>query len=530
MILTSRGLEIFFKKKYLLTIIYLVVLALGAFFRFYSLDTIPFGLYSDEAFNGTEALLSLLNNDYQVFYLNNGGREGLFVWLISISQIFMTPSIISLRIVPSFIGLLTVLTVPFMLFYVTLFLRDDDSESIKSFVLVACLASMFFLACNYWHINFSRIVFRGILDPLFSTLSVLTICLYFIKPEKKSLAILSGVVCSLGVYGYGSYKFMIFPLFFLIFCALSSFQNRKDTVLLFSASAALVLLPFLLFIIENPGAYFFRLSKISIFGMDSPLTEFCRSIIGLFMMLFLSGDPNPRHNLGSNPQLHPLVFIFFAIGSLHMIMKLIKKQPVEEKKIQISFELSRKMSLFFLVWWISMIIPSALTFEGQPHSLRGIGMIIPTLSIAGLGVALFANFLKEISSKISKRVITIIVLPVCFLLFYTTYLDYFNRFPKSPHYMDVFDGRLFKQYQYIVKERNLNKIIVLDNNKSLGSTQNIQTLLFLMDYDLKTHRVEVISIDELKKHSLLNKAIILVSGNNSSQVKKIVSNKRIIVY
>ena len=77
----------------------LVILLIASFFRLWQLDTIPPGLYPDEAINGNEAL----SNPWKVFYPENNGREGLFINLISLSFSIFGISIWSLRIVPAVI-------------------------------------------------------------------------------------------------------------------------------------------------------------------------------------------------------------------------------------------------------------------------------------------------------------------------------------------------------------------------------------------------------------------------------------------
>src|SRR5262245_14397475 len=54
---------------------------LSTAFRFYRLDCAPPGLFMDEAMEGNQALEAATTGHFQLFYSENNGREGLFVWL-----------------------------------------------------------------------------------------------------------------------------------------------------------------------------------------------------------------------------------------------------------------------------------------------------------------------------------------------------------------------------------------------------------------------------------------------------------------
>ena len=65
--------------------IFLIIMAVAAFFRLYKLDQFPPGLYPDEAMNGNNALEALDTGDFKIFYPENNGREGLFINIQALS-------------------------------------------------------------------------------------------------------------------------------------------------------------------------------------------------------------------------------------------------------------------------------------------------------------------------------------------------------------------------------------------------------------------------------------------------------------
>ena len=123
------------KNKFFLLIILLVAI----FLRLWQLEVIPPGLYPDEAMNANDALNSLNLNDFKLFYSENNGREGLFMWLIALSFSIFGTSIWSLKLVPATIGILTV----FGLYQLTKELFSRNKEYKTQAVNIALLASFF---------------------------------------------------------------------------------------------------------------------------------------------------------------------------------------------------------------------------------------------------------------------------------------------------------------------------------------------------------------------------------------------------
>ncbi len=175
----------------------LLILLLAAVFRLWRLDSIPSGLYPDVAINGNDALDSLETGNFKVFYPENNGREGLFIWLIALSFSIFGPSIWAIKIVAAVFGILTVLGL--YLLTKELFRTENSKQKIVNSEIIALL-SAFFLAVSFWHVNFSRIGFRAILVPF-----ILVFGFYFLL---KSF--------SKNVSGHGAFFPRAFLLFFQI--------------------------------------------------------------------------------------------------------------------------------------------------------------------------------------------------------------------------------------------------------------------------------------------------------------------------
>ncbi len=500
---------------------------MGGFFRFYQLGSIPAGIFNDEAYYANDGLASLQTGHYRIFYPDNNGREGLFIWIMAGIQSFMDPSAFSLRLAPAFIGLLTLLVCPFMVYN---FLRSQQKEfdaGSKKYLWVAAFATMFFLATSYWHINFSRVAFRAILDPLFSSLSILFISIAFIYPKKYLWASMAGLFCGMGILGYGSYKFMVFPI--TIFLIIGLLKSRKNLVAIICivTGAILSALPMLLFISGSPDVYFSRLSQVSVFATDSPAAAFWNSFTKQITMLFWEGDKNFRHNFNAHPQLHPMVAIFFVIGWIQMICILVRPSY---KLSTLNSILSKRAAWVLLIWWLSMVIPGSLTFEGQPHALRAIGMIIPTFTIAGIGLSSCMALSGNLFKKTKLAWATILSVLACILVFSTT-RNYFYRFAKNPDTAYFFHNNRYKLYQDLIGQPELHKIIVVDQDHPVQTIWDIQPYIFLIDHNFPEHNTSIVDIEDLINQPQFNTAVFLTIDKMEAKVKEYVKDEsRIILY
>ena len=381
----------------------LVILAIAAFFRLWQLDSIPPGLYPDVAINGNEAISS----PGKIFYPENNGREGLFINLIALSFSIFGVTIWSLKIVPAIIGILTV----FGLYLLTkeLFLKSSEKGS-----RYIALLSSFFLAVSFWHTNFSRIGFRAILLPF-----ILVFAFYFLFRgfrEKKlqpthrppslqlgpvSYLVISGLFFGLGFYTYISYRFIILllPLVLITFWFAYKRQNLQKQFILHTSYLLLLIfivaLPIAIYFLQNPQDFVGRATPISIFATENPIKEFGKSLILHLGMFNFYGDPNWRHNFADSPMLLWPIGILFLIGLFYSIKNCTKSI------ILLNTRLLEFLPFWLLIsWWLIMLLPGILTYEGIPHALRTIGVIPVVYIFAGLGGwEIYQWFNKNVKDK-----------------------------------------------------------------------------------------------------------------------------------
>lgn len=412
-------------------IIFLIVILLISFFlRLWQLDSIPPGVYPDEAMNANEAI----SNPGKVFYPENNGREGFFINLIALSFSIFGISIWSLKIVPAIIGILTVLGLYLLtkeLF--SLLIKQSNGQTIIA------LLSSFFLASSFWHINFSRIGFRAILLPF-----ILVFGFYFLfkgfRLKKLSDFIIAGIFFGLGFHTYISYRLVVLLLFVLLinFLLIYRKEGLQKKYLFFVSFFMLfifiIALPIGIYFLQNPQDFMSRAGPISIFSQESPIKSFLISFASHLGMFNFYGDSNWRHNFSGSPQLLFPIGILFLIGFLYSIKNIISSVRTKNYSL---------FAVYFLIigWFFVMLLPGSLTYEGIPHALRVIGVIPAAYIFAGIGGFLLYLQIKKIIPN--KKFLYTLCFAFLALIAISGFNKYFNKWAKNDN---VVEGAFTKKF------------------------------------------------------------------------------------
>ena len=365
-------------------ILILLIVVVAVFFRFYKIDSVPPGLYPDEAINGNQAIETLETGDFKVFYPENNGREGLYINLQALALRLAGPSadprqaypIWPLRAVSAIAGVLTVLG----LYFLTKQLFNWQIAAISSFLL----------AISFWHVNFSRIGFGAILTPLF-----LVWGFYFfwcgLSSSRLRNFIISGVFWGLGFYTY--IPFRVMPLVLILALAAYWRAAKKDFdhdkyehvrnqlirgFAAFLVITILVALPIAYHFYSNPQDFWGRSSQISIFSSENPLKELVLNAAQSLGMFNFTGDFNWRHNISGRPMLIWPVGALFILGFIRSWFKLFRTRRKHG-------HFSATQTLL-LSWFFVGLLPAILSNEGLPHALRAIAVIPPVFIFAGEGL------------------------------------------------------------------------------------------------------------------------------------------------
>lgn len=486
--------------------ILLVILAVAVFFRFWKLSEIPPGLYPDVAMNGNDALDALKTNHFGVFYVENNGREGLFINLIAFGFYVFGSSVLVIKAIAAIIGTLTVLGFYFLT--KELFFEKEHKERTS-----IALLSAFFLATSFWHTNFSRIGFRAIMLPF---------CLVFsfwflwraLRTQRISDYIISAVFFGLGFYTYTSFRMavliLIVPIFFIWQKFIKEWLKRqggfwkiyfKENYYKFDLWFLVVFfvaLPIGLYFLGHPQDFAGRMGGVSVFAQKNPILSFSESFIKHLGMFNFFGDPNWRHNLAGSPMLPFPLGILFIIGIIISFKEILSSIKNKRWPLAINHWL-------IIAWFFALLLPGILTAEGLPHSLRVIGAIPPVYIFSGLGTFWLMKKSQPIIQR--KKLYFIFFFLLIFFVGYSEYDKYFMDWARNPIVKDAFTQRFVDEGKYLNSLPTDSKKYVIVNAPGVpvpwpsGLPTPAQTTIFIERTAFGEPRTIYLKINELDKIS-----------------------------
>ena len=472
-----------------------LVLVVASFFRLHNLDSIPSGLYHDEAINGNDAL----SEPGKLFYSGNNGREGLFINLLALSFSIFGISVYSLRLVSALAGILTVLGT-FLFAKEILLLKYTPKKA--EFI---ALLSSFFLALSFWHINFSRIGFRAGLMTL-----LLVFSFYFItkgfKSKKNVYLIVAGIIFGLGFYTYTIFRLAVLLLGLILALWWIIYKTQKQQKKFFSSCAILLssifasALPIGIYFLQNPKDFMGRAGEVSIFHQPNLLEAFSISVIKHLGMFNISGDTNWRHNISGAPELFWPIGILFLIGLALSIIQLIKSIKNKDYSLFVLYG-------SILGWFALMMLPGILTFESIPHSLRCIGATPAIFILAGIG----GEFLY---AKIKKRkdiFVSICLIILMSSLIYAQYYRYFKVWAENEENPPAFNQLFVDMGNYLnTLPAGTEKYVIVNANgvPVKGIPMPAQTIMFIERTKFGTPQATYLLPQELDRIKINNAVII----------------------
>lgn len=430
-----------FLKKYLVWILFALVIGLAIFFRFYKLNVLPPGLHPDEAANGLDIFRILENQDYRIIYNTNGPREALFFYIQAVFVYFMGNTILALRMAPALLGVVSV---------VAIFFAAKEWANRRTALITA-----FFMAVTPWVVVIQRDGFRASLVPLFIGL----VMLFSAKAYKKGKLvnyILAAIFLGLGFYTYTAFSMILVALlaglvYLLVLRRPWLKQNWKKLLVSF-AVFGVVMTPLLYTTIKDPGGSTARAGGTSFLNKDlnegKPVQTLLSSTAKTLLQYNYAGDQNNRHNVAGQPLLNMFVGLMFVLG---LVMCL--------------FNFTKPRYAMLLAIFGAMLLPSLLTAEGLPHGLRSIGTAVPVFILAGMGV----NYLLYIwyktfpVNKLARVTGLVVILILLGLTLIQSYRQYFVAWAQDAKTYEAYNEGAVAIANYLLanKQNNIKYFIVM---------------------------------------------------------------------
>jgi 4-amino-4-deoxy-L-arabinose transferase-like glycosyltransferase len=350
----------------------ILILLVGAFFRWREIGVAPNGFYHDEAYYALDAL-DILRGKFALFFAANNGREALFIYWLAPFIAAFGRTVFAARLASSFIG---VLTLPAIYFCA----RELFSKRVA--ILAAAVLSI-----NFWHVALSRVTFRAITLPLVLCMAI-GLCMFAFRARRDRarshrLQVFAGAATALVFYTYTSAQ--MFAPFLLVASGIlwltRSSQTTKVDARFFVIGFAAVLTPLLLWITRHPDMIFARAGQVSILNEainHGDLLGTALSNIGKAAGMFVvQGDRIWRHNLSNRPVFEGLLAFVFLIGVGVILLRCWHWLRTRQ---------DQHASFVLLVAWLIIFLVPTILAEDAPHYLRAIGALPAACVVAAIGL------------------------------------------------------------------------------------------------------------------------------------------------
>ncbi len=336
----------------------LIVLA-AILARFLALQTQPGGLYPDEAAEGVSAQSLLTVPGYHpVFFDSDGGREALYAYIVAAVFKVFGSSVLTLRGAAAAVGVAGVIA---------------TYAAVRRFGRGPALMAMAWAAGSLWMIAVSRDGFRNILTVLVGAAALAALLRWGDRPSRWTAAA-AGVVTALGFWTYQPLKLL--PLLVILWLLWmrarqpERFRAVRGTWRWATVAFLVVVAPMVYTAITNFSGYFGRAAFVSVFNAGSMSQDsYPAHILKTLGMFFVTGDPNPRHDVAALPLLGPILVVPFLLGIWHCWRH----------------RDDHGYALILLALPVFLIPPLIANEGGAPHFLRSLGLEPYIAACIGLG-------------------------------------------------------------------------------------------------------------------------------------------------
>jgi len=295
------------------------ILLLGAFARLVAFGDAPAGLQHDELYDALDGVSIVERGNFQLYYPDNQGREGGYMWLNAISALFLGRNTLMVRFSSFVLDMLML----------ALLYRVGAGMFNKRVALIA----VGFAAVSFWTISMARIGLRPVLLPPV-VLGIWWGFIILFRPSTNPrwrVATLTGGLLGFALYTYTS-SFALYPAIILFCGAMFIFKrkilfNRWRELLIMGILALILMLPMIAIRLSPEGGT--RLGAVT-----RPLDDFRKGLpnelisngIRLAGMPAFFGDPEWRYNVAERPLFLAPIGILVYVGMIAILFT-IRKNP-----------------------------------------------------------------------------------------------------------------------------------------------------------------------------------------------------------
>ena len=243
-----------------------------------------------------------------MFFNSDGGREALYAYIVAAVFKVFGSSVLTLRGTAAAVGVAGVIAI-----YV----------AVRRFGREPALVAMAWTAGSLWMIAVSRDGFRNILTVLVGAAALAVLLRWGDRPSRWT-AVAAGVVTALGFWTYQPLKLL--PLLVILWLLWmharqpERFQALRSTWRWATTAFVVVVAPMVYTAITDFSGYFGRAAFVSVFNSGSMSQDsYPVHILKTLGMFFVTGDPNPRHDVAALPLLGPIAGRAVSPGHLALL-------------------------------------------------------------------------------------------------------------------------------------------------------------------------------------------------------------------
>lgn len=403
-----------------LALVALTIVALAL--RLYHLDTLPLGMWRDEARHGLVALRIWTDPTYRpVYVVDKADLPALLFYLMAPIIGMFGPHVWSERLVSALAGGLTPLA---------LWWAARPIFGARAAVIGAAL-----LAWASWSLSMSRWGFPATLDQLFTLIAVGAMWRALDRARGRAWLVggmaVAGLCAGLAAYTYHTGRFapLILAVLALFRLGWSRAAWRRSAPGIAAALLVgmLTLLPLLQFIARDYAGYSRRVDLVALLNSDdldlrSPVSLLARNAGTYLLMWHVKGEWNGRHHAPDAPMLDPLAGALLLVG------------------IGLALRWWRQPRLLMLLAWMALALLPGIFSTDAPHAMRSLPALAPALMLAavGLDALLHAESVRLPARRmISGLVAGAFVLSLAFNIWL-----YFVNMPNNPRVYNEFEPPL----------------------------------------------------------------------------------------
>ncbi len=336
--------------------------------RVYHLDTLPMGMWRDEARHGLAALRIWTDPTYRpVYVVDKADLPALLFYLIAPVVGTFGPHVWSERLVSAVAGGLT----PLALWWAV-----RPIFGARAAVIGAAL-----LAWASWSLSMSRWGFPATLDQLFTLMAVGAMWRALDRDRGRAWLVggmaVAGLCAGLAAYTYHTGRFTPLILAVLAMFRLgwsrAAWRRAVPGIAAALVVGMLVLLPLLQFIANDYEGFSRRVDMVALLSSNdlelrSPVSLLERNVGTYLLMWHVHGERNGRHHAPNAPMLDPLAGALLLVG------------------VGLALRWWRHPRMPMMLAWVGLALLPGIFSTDAPHAMRSLPTLAPTLILAGVGL------------------------------------------------------------------------------------------------------------------------------------------------